>query len=356
MVTPVILQTSKPSNCQCVPKHMCIDNNSGANIKDLVDIRVLDVKCENQSEICCLSLRRRPMHKVLLELKDESEEPASAEIYEPPVFDSCGHEIALTERIVGGKMVTIGELPWTTAILFKDQKYWKFSCAGSIIHPQVVLTAGHCVYQYTIEGLRVRAGDIDNDADFEPYPHQDSVIIEKIVHQHFNPRTLKNDIALLFLKSPFQIAPNVKIICLPSGNVSSRIQPFCESGGYGVDAIEKPFTGKQLKKNNIPLVSRTECVYKLRSTRLGGYFNLHRSFICAGGSERYDTCSGDGGGALVCPMKNQPNRFIQVGIVSWGVGCGRGIPGVYANVNYFMKWIDDHMKTRNLDTSLNKYK
>ncbi|XP_039432640.2 phenoloxidase-activating factor 2-like [Culex pipiens pallens] len=83
--------------------------------------------------------------------------------------------------------------------------------------------------------------------------------------------------------------------------------------------------------------THSECETALRSTRLGGDFDLHESFLCAGGEAGVDTCTGDGGSPLVCPSTG---RYQLAGIVAWGIGCGRpGIAGVYVNSSMYYDWI-----------------
>ena len=46
-------------------------------------------------------------------------------------------------------------------------------------------------------------------------------------------------------------------------------------------------------------------------------------------------------------MVNQ-GKWTQVGIVSWGIGCGKGqYPGVYTRVTHFMPWITKNLKQFN---------
>lgn len=50
-----------------------------------------------------------------------------------------------------------------------------------------------------------------------------------------------------------------------------------------------------------------------------------------------DSCQGDSGGSPVCEY-NQ--TWVQVGIVSWGTGCGyTNVPGVYTDIAFYSKWI-----------------
>ncbi|KAF7459499.1 Hypothetical predicted protein [Marmota monax] len=50
--------------------------------------------------------------------------------------------------------------------------------------------------------------------------------------------------------------------------------------------------------------------------------------------------SGDSGGPLICHKKNNKTKWYQLGIISWGVNCGKkDIPGVYTKVSNYLLWI-----------------
>eukprot|EP00957_Ditylum_brightwellii_P030189 2284500-Ditylum_brightwellii.AAC.1 len=59
--------------------------------------------------------------------------------------------------------------------------------------------------------------------------------------------------------------------------------------------------------------------------------------LCAGGGDT-DACKGDSGSPI---LYKDNEEFVQIGIVSWGRGCGSGNSGVYADVRTERAWIDE---------------
>ncbi|CAG2061388.1 unnamed protein product, partial [Timema podura] len=204
--------------------------------------------------------------------------------------------------------------------------------------------------------LKIRAGEWDTQTKNELFTHQDRDVSKVIVHDKYYGGALYNDVALLVLSEPLVLGNNVEVVCLPKqGEVLDRSR--CFASGWGKDVFGKEGRYQViLKKVELPIVPRNQCEDALRKTRLGPYFKLHESFICAGGEMGRDTCKGDGGSPLVCPIANNPNQYIQAGIVAWGIGCGEDkTPGVYADVAQFRFWIDEQLLYNNLDVKSYEY-
>ena len=197
--------------------------------------------------------------------------------------------------------------------------------------------------------LKVRAGEWDTQTTHEPYPYVDAYVDSLVVHKDFVAANLFNDIALLFLKTPIQNAEHISNVCLPPQDTNFDLSR-CFTSGWGKDVFGKD--GKYqviLKKIELPVVPFEQCQKSLRTTRLGNRFKLNKSFICAGGEPGKDTCKGDGGSPLVCPVPGHDGHYYQAGIVAWGIGCGEtGVPGVYANVASFRNWIDQQLSIKGI--------
>lgn len=279
--------------------------------------------------------------------------------------NGCGYRNSdgIGFRITGDKdnESQFGEFPWMVAILREEsngrnlKNLSVYQCGGALIHPSAVLTAAHCVTDEN-KNFKVRAGEWDTQHLKELYPHQDREVNSITIHPHYYAGALYNDIAMLFLKTPFESAENVGMACLPKENLLT-VNSRCFATGWGKNVFGRK--GKYqviLKKISLPVVENDKCEKSLRTTRLGKLFKLNDSFMCAGGEPEKDTCTGDGGSPLVCPIPGQKERFYQAGIVSWGIDCGKyDIPGVYTNVAVFRDWIDKEMRSQNLNIRSYQY-
>ena len=70
-----------------------------------------------------------------------------------------------------------------------------------------------------------------------------------------------------------------------------------------------------------------------------------------------DSCKGDSGGPLMVEQRYKNKyRWVLIGLVSFGsFSCGtHGVPGVYTNVRYYLKWISDKIQyhTRTIENGL----
>ncbi|ELW67835.1 Putative serine protease 41 [Tupaia chinensis] len=166
----------------------------------------------------------------------------------------------------------------------------------------------------------------------------------KVVDIIINPKYVRafHDIALLRLDSSVSFNQYVQPICVLSSNSKFLHRPDCWVAGWGVldenqTALPPPYS---LREAQVTVLNNTRCNYLYSQYSFQSLFSEFS--FCAGSEDgKVDTCSGDSGGPLVC---DQDGLWYQVGIVSWGDGCGRpNRPGVYTNVSFFFHWIQMQM-------------
>lgn len=368
--TAAIEEEENTSNCECVPAADCPEV-SGAN---LLNIR-LGKSCP-QNQVCCPKSSGTGGG---INPNQGGGDPNSGGGSDPnqggdgglDQFQECGVRRASNQqfanRITAGSEKTetsFGEYPWMMAVLTNRvnkegvRQENVFNCGATLILPHVVMTAAHCVNGIPVEDLKVRGGEWDtvsfNQTDREPFPYHERTVSQIYIHERFEPTTVYNDIALIILDFPFPVKDHIGLICTPN-SAEEYDDQRCLVTGWGKDkfGVEGRYQST-LKKLDLKLVPRNTCQQKLRQTRLGGQFKLHESFICAAGGPNQDACKGDGGGPLICQKKGEPNRYTQVGIVAWGIGCGSDTPGVYVDVRKFKKWILDNSHGQVIDTRIVK--
>ncbi|KAF3424102.1 hypothetical protein E2986_14115 [Frieseomelitta varia] len=244
-------------------------------------------------------------------------------------------------RIVNGTKAALRQFPYQVSL--RETHNLEHFCGGSLIAEHTVLTAAHCMFEETGDQVQpwritVVAGNLKLSQLSET--GQKRGVDEIHVHAEFNPKTLENDIALLALKVPFKLTPEVNVA--PLADNSPIPDTICQVAGWGYPAEDYPVTSENLMYVDLPLLSRGTCKKLLEDIT-----DFPPGMLCAGYIEgQKDACQGDSGGGMIC-------KGILTGVVSGGNGCARPrSPGVYTDVNYYKKWIATRSSVRTQATKI----
>ncbi|TCP56221.1 chymotrypsin [Tamaricihabitans halophyticus] len=216
-----------------------------------------------------------------------------------------------TPFIVGGEDANIADHPFTVALTTNGSQF----CGGSIVAPNKVVTAAHCVPDAQPDAVQVVSGRTTMSTDEGTVTDVSDIW----VHPDFQNVTTGSDVAVLTLASEVAEQPI---------ELAKADDPGYQAGtdstilGWGT-TTEGGQASDVLQKATVPVNSDEDCS--------AGYNEYDpESMVCAGLPDGgVDACQGDSGGPMVAGGK-------LIGVTSWGDGCARpGKPGVYARVGSY---------------------
>jgi uncharacterized protein (TIGR03382 family) len=224
----------------------------------------------------------------------------------------------IASPVIGGTAAPAGKWPDAVAVLGQG------SCTGTLIAPDVVLTAGHCADANMTQVI----------ANTTNYNGQGGVTATiKSVTAYPNWET-SYDVAVIVLNAPIQGVTPRKVGTACTFQEGFAASTMVHLVGFGSTDIQGEGANTLLNEVMAP-VTDPDCSGSggcVPSIRPGGEF-------IAGGGNR-DSCFGDSGGPVYL---DTPRGTVVVGAVSRGLDnsatpCGGG--GIYVRTDKIVQWIE----------------
>merc|ERR1719471_1257153 len=246
---------------------------------------------------------------------------------------------SLMNRIIGGSEVVPHHYPWQLGITFRGFLF----CAASLISRSHILTAAHCVdylsgMGYKLHEVQVHFASHDMSKSSGDQCNYQVGVKEIHLHPHYTrANDFDMDFAVFQLDTQVNCSDYVSPVCLPESTTNAYDDKPATIAGWGTVDPDTGAIPSKLMKAKVTTLPHLVCKYNTSYQPK----MITENMICAENGGK-DSCWGDSGGPLITKEEkaNEEAKFVQVGVTSWGIGCGQeGYPGVYSRVTKGLEWI-----------------
>ncbi|KAI9500065.1 hypothetical protein GGI25_004160 [Coemansia spiralis] len=240
----------------------------------------------------------------------------------------AGLAIPLDKRIVNGFLMPTVFAPYTVSLLKKASETW-YICGGSIISPNHIVTAAHCVVD--TNGSAMPAANVSIGYNSIDKSKQTSVTSTKIfVHPQYasgSQRDSANDIAIVEVPT-LKFGQNAERIAIYDGDIDSG--QYLMAMGWGV--TESNAVLLNILRGVLVMTGNTTDCQELNSA-----FNSNNGpQICTLGklTPDHSTCGGDSGTSVVI---NYEGKQMLAGLDSIAVYPDGGSCGVATSAHFYVR-------------------
>lgn len=231
-------------------------------------------------------------------------------------------------RIVGGFPVQPGEFPECCLVGRRSPNgTFRWFCTGVLVHPRIVLTAGHCfnsAQPANVVALKAEQQTQLDDAEI--------VSVRRMVQHSDFPTTGRHDIAVMILRNDATVAP-VRLATTAETLAAQNTNLV----GFGNDDVLSTRGFGTKREVTVPITGLAQAGVDMDALEREFGFESDLEFVAGGAG--FDSCNGDSGGPAYIDVAGER---VVAGLTSRATDnarnpCGGG--GIYTRVDVHATFI-----------------